>query len=218
MNKELIALVPMKGISERVKNKNIRNFNGKPLMSYIIETLVKINYISKIVINTDSEIIKNIASRHKNVFIHERPDYLCGNHIPMNKIIEYDLSILGEGYYLQTHATNPLLKNTTIDNACRIFFNFSNKYDSLVGVTKHQSRFFDHNFSPINHNLDILLNTQDLDPIYEENSNLYIFSYSSFFKKNNRIGVRPYFYSISKKESIDIDNEDDFILAEKISL
>lgn len=216
MNKNLIALVPMKAKSERVQNKNLRDFNGKPLMCYIIETLINTPCISKIVINTDSETIKEIASQYKNVFIHERPSYLCGHHIPMNKIIEFDLSILGDGYYLQTHATNPLLKSSTIDDACHTFFKFSNKYDSLVSVTKHQTRFFDHNFLPINHNLDILLNTQDLEPIYEENSNLYIFSYRSFCQKNNRIGLNPYFYSISKQESIDIDDENDFYLAEKL--
>ena len=84
---KVTALVPMKGISERVKNKNVRSFCGSPLMCVILKTLTSIDIIDKIVVNTDSEEIKDIASKYNKVIIHNRPKEICGNHIPMNKLL-----------------------------------------------------------------------------------------------------------------------------------
>ena len=114
---KITALVPMKGISERVKNKNVRSFCGSPLMCVILKTLTSIDIINKIVVNTDSEEIKDIASKYNKVIIHDRPKEICGNHIPMNKIIEYDLSILDGEHFMQTHSTNPLLLGKSIIDA-----------------------------------------------------------------------------------------------------
>jgi N-acylneuraminate cytidylyltransferase len=133
----------------------------------------------------------------------------------MNNILAHDIHLLGTGHYLQTHATNPLLKSKTILDAILLYFSSLNTCDSLFSVNKHRSRFFDADMQPINHNPHILLNTQDLQPIFEENSCIYIFSDASFFGNGeNRIGKRYKAYPISKIESLDIDTEEDFQLAE----
>jgi N-acylneuraminate cytidylyltransferase len=208
------ALVPAKGISVRVPGKNLRLFCGKPLIYYILYTLNTVEYIERIVVNTDSNNIAGIAEKFSKVLIHQRPAHLCGHSISMNQILAYDINLLGPGHYLQTHATNPMLLHETILNAINLYLTSINTYDSLVSVIKHQSRFFNVNMQPINHNPSILINTQDLEPIYEENSCLYIFSDTSFFNSENRIGKRFQLYPISKIESLDIDTEDDFQLAE----
>ena len=111
--------------------------------------------------------------------------------------------------------TNPCLKKETIEKAIEIF-KIQNDYDSLFTVTKIQARLYDKDFNPLNHDPDELIRTQDLPQVYEENSCLYIFSRNSFFKNKSRIGRNPYLFEINKLEAIDIDTEEDFILAEKI--
>lgn len=203
----------MKSHSERVKNKNTRDLCGKPLFYYILETLEKCHNISKIVVDTDSDMIKEkLSTDFKNVVILNRLSSLCGDLIPMNAIIAHDLKYVEGDYFLQTHATNPFLHQQTIDDAIRFFLS-KPKYDSLFSVNKIQKRYYDLNAKPINHDLKIMLRSQDFTPLYEENSCIFLFSRKSFELENNRIGRVPYMFQINKEESIDIDDEFDFELA-----
>ena len=198
---KLTALLPMKGTSERVPNKNMRNFDGKPLYHAIMNSLLASKYIDKVVINTDSEIIaddtkKNFGDR---VVIIDRPVEIQGGDVSMNVIIDYDLNQLDGEHFLQTHSTNPLLRVETIDKAIEKYFDGLEKFDSLFGVTKVQTRFYDKDANPINHNPEELLRTQDLEPLYEENSNFYIFSKKSFEKAGKkRIGLKPQIFEVNK--------------------
>ena len=121
---KLTALLPMKGTSERVPNKNMRNFDGKPLYHAIMNSLLSSKYIDKVVINTDSEIIaddtkKNFGDR---VVIIDRPVEIQGGDVSMNVIIDYDLNQLDGEHFLLTHSTNPLLRVETIDKAIEKYF------------------------------------------------------------------------------------------------
>ena len=124
MKYEFIALLPMKGHSQRVKNKNIKNLCGKPLFFYIADTLKSLNFIKKLIINTDRLKIANLAIEKYGewVEIHDRPNYLRGDQISMNKIINYDIKLSGvNNFYLQTHSTNPLLESSTLTKAISYF-------------------------------------------------------------------------------------------------
>lgn len=211
------ALLPMKGNSERVPNKNMRDFNGSPLYHAIVKSLLGSKYIECVVINTDSEIIAKDAKEifGDKIIIINRPIEIQGDFVSMNDIIAYDLSKLGGEYFLQTHSTNPLLKSETINKAIEKYFAGLENFDSVFSVTKVQTRFYDKNAEAINHNPNELLRTQDLEPMYEENSNFYIFSKESFKEANNkRIGLKPQIFEVNKLEAIDIDEPEDFIMAE----
>ncbi|WP_144584115.1 cytidylyltransferase domain-containing protein [Campylobacter coli] len=211
------VLLPMKGNSERVKNKNMKDFNGFPLYHAIMKALLESSYINKIFINTDSDIIASDVKKNfgDDIVIIRRPLEIQGDFVSMNDIIAYDLTQCDGEYFLQTHSTNPLLKTSTIDLAIRKFFDNLDVYDSLFSVTKVQTRFYDKNAKAINHNPEKLLRTQDLEPMYEENSNFYIFSKKSFeLAGKKRIGLKPQIFSMNKLEAVDIDNPEDFILAE----
>ncbi|ENP7043807.1 acylneuraminate cytidylyltransferase family protein [Campylobacter coli] len=211
------VLLPMKGHSERVKNKNMKDFNGFPLYHAIVRTLLKSSYVNKIFINTDSDIIASDVKKSfgDGIVIIKRPLEIQGDFVSMNDIIAYDLTQCDGEYFLQTHSTNPLLKTSTIDLAIKKFFDNLDLYDSLFSVTKVQTRFYDKNAKAINHNPQKLLRTQDLEPMYEENSNFYIFSKKSFeLAGKKRIGLKPQIFSMNKLEAVDIDNPEDFILAE----
>ncbi|MGM0582636.1 MAG: cytidylyltransferase domain-containing protein [Bacteroidota bacterium] len=215
MNK-INVLLPMKGHSERVPNKNLKEFAGAPLYHAIMGKISNSNYVDTVYINTDSKEIKEDAQRNFcNVVIIDRPEEIEGDHVSMNKIIEYDLSQIEGNHFLQTHSTNPLLQTETLDKAISFYFDNLNENDSVFSVTEWQTRLYWKDGRPINHNPSELIRTQDLTPVFEENSNFYIFSKESFNNAGNkRIGIDPYMYPVNQLESIDIDEPEDFKLAE----
>jgi CMP-N-acetylneuraminic acid synthetase len=216
---KITALLPMKGHSERVPNKNMRNFCGRPLYHAVMRNLLSSRYVSNVVINTDSEKIIKDALHYfgDQIIIHKRPDHICGDFVSMNEIIRDDMERTGGEYFLQTHSTNPLLSAVSIDCAVERYFTAPREgYDSLFSVTRLQTRLYDKNGRPINHNPEELLRTQDLPPIYEENSCLYLFSRKSFVLTGRRIGNNPLMFEIPREEAVDIDEELDFNIAESL--
>ena len=215
------AILPMKINSNRVKGKNFKNFAGKPLYSWILNTLLNVDEIEKIIINTDAKeiLIKDELMHNDKIKIIERPKYLCGDEVSMNKIIEYDLSHTYSDVFVMTHTTNPLLSKETI-SACineYILKKELSNYDSLFTVNAIQTRFYSKNGKPINHNPKKLIPTQELEKIYEENSNLYIFSKESFLSTSSRIGKNPILFETPKNEAIDIDTNDEWEMAESMA-
>jgi N-acylneuraminate cytidylyltransferase len=207
----------MKGNSERVPNKNLKLFNKKPLFHALIDEIINSKFINKVIINTDSDLISESAinSYHDFVSIHKRPPEIQGDFVSMNKIIEYDINNSDSDIYIQTHSTSPLLTIKTLDAAIDKMINKSKDFDSIFSVTKIQTRFYDKNSNPLNHDPKELLRTQDLEPLFEENSAFYIFTKDSFKNAGNkRIGLKPLMFEINKIESIDIDEPSDFIIAE----
>lgn len=210
----------MKGHSERVPNKNLRLFAGEPLFYKIVVSLMGSKYVSKILIDTDSRKIEEQAlkiNKNGKIRIIQRPPELCGDFVSMNEIIKYDLTQAEDEHFLQTHSTNPLLTTKTIDAAIEKYLSVvKTDYDSLFSVTRWQTRLYNKDGMAINHNPDELVRAQDLAPVFEENSCLYIFSRQSFNKKETRIGKTPFLFEIDKYEAIDIDEEVDFLLAEQM--
>ena len=213
---KLVALMPMRHSSERVKGKNYRPFgNGQALFEHMLDVLLSCEEIDKVVIDTDSTNIREICERsYPQVQLLERPDHLRDGSIPMNEILLHDVSQVPSEFYLQTHSTNPLLKGETVRRAIRTFLDNYPVHDSLFSVTRRQTRYWDELARPINHNRDILLRTQDLPPVYEENSCIYIFEGEGLRRRYNRIGMRPYLFEIDEREAADIDEEINFEIAE----
>jgi CMP-N-acetylneuraminic acid synthetase len=117
-------------------------------------------------------------------------------------------------FYIQTHSTNPLLKKETISKAINTFITNFPAYDSLFSVTRIQTRLWDETGAAINHNPAVLLQTQDLAPVFEENSCLYIFKRNTLLKNRNRLGDRPLMFEIAASEAWDIDEILDFDIVE----
>jgi N-acylneuraminate cytidylyltransferase len=194
-------------------------FNGKPLFHAIIDELIKSKYINKVIINTDSDLIAESAINTYQDFvsIHKRPKNIQGDFISMNKIIEYDLNNSDSDIYIQTHSTSPLLSVKSLDAAIEKMISKSISFDSIFSVTKIQTRFYGKSGVPFNHDPKQLLRTQDLEPLFEENSGFYIFTKDSFKNADNkRIGLKPLMFEIDKIESTDIDEKEDFIIAESL--
>jgi CMP-N-acetylneuraminic acid synthetase len=211
----IAALVPMRHHSQRVPGKNFRPLAGKPLFHHIIASLLACPEIAQVVVDTDSQpIIDGLQQNFPTVCILERPAHLRGDAVSMNEVLLYDTSQVEADYYLQTHTTNPLLRSSTISRAIQALLSNIPEYDSLFSVTMRQVRLWDQLGRAINHNPAILLQTQDLPPIYEENSCIYLFSRQTLFNRLNRIGERPYMFVMDASEAWDIDDELDFAITE----
>jgi CMP-N-acetylneuraminic acid synthetase len=214
---KIIALVPMRHHSQRVPGKNYRQIAGKPLFAHIIEALLSCPEIGQVVVDTDSPpVMDGLRKNYPEVRIIERPDYLRADDVPMNEILAYDTFQVQADFYLQTHSTNPLLNPETISQAVRVFQENWPVYDSLFTVTRLQNRLWDQLGRAINHNPAVLLQTQDLPPVFEENSCLYIFTREQLLRRRNRLGERPFMFEISAQEAWDIDNELDFSIVKHL--
>jgi len=216
----LVALLPMKGYSERVPAKNFRPFAGKPLFRWILDTLLELPEISLVVINTDARetLSQNGLVESDRVKIRDRKASICGDFVSMNLVLEDDISAVPAGAYLMTHTTNPLLKAATIRSALQLYEQgLPDGYDSLFTVNRYQSRFYHEDGTPCNHDPAHLIRTQDLPPLFEENSNLYLFSGSSFAKTRARIGKKPRMMPTPPAESVDIDDQASWEFAERLA-
>ncbi|TKA84337.1 acylneuraminate cytidylyltransferase family protein [Sulfitobacter sp. 15WGC] len=211
----------MKANSQRVKGKNFRLLHGKPLFRWVLDSLLSIEAIDEVVINTDARgiLAENGLTDGERVRIRDRKPELCGDTVSMNLILADDIAAVAADTYMMTHTTNPMLTPATIQGALAAYKTgvAEGRADSLFTVNKIQTRFYRADGSPVNHDPDNLIQTQDLEPWYEENSNLFIFSRESFAKTGARIGKQPILHVMDQMEAVDIDTPEDWALAEVVA-
>ena len=211
----------MKRHSARVSNKNFREFAGKPLFAWMLGELLAVDEIDLIVINTDAVdlLADHPLMQSDRVLLRQRPEEICGDMVSMNLVIADDMANVPAATYLMTHTTNPLLQSATVRNAIAAYQSgvADESADSLFTVNKFQTRFYREDGSAVNHDPENLLRTQDLEPWYEENSNLYIFSKASFESTDARIGSKPILFETPMLESVDIDDQPGWDLAETLA-
>ena len=211
----IAALLPMRHTSERVPGKNYRLLLESRFTNTSWASLLQCPLIDQIAIDTDSPVIQQqVLQEFPQVRLINRPEHLTSGLTPMNEILLYDVSQVQADFYIQTHSTNPLLRPRTITRAIERFLSNRPTFDSLFTVTRLQVRLWDQLTRAVNHNPAILLRTQDLPPVYEENSCLYIFNRATLENRRSRIGERPLMHEIDREEAWDIDEEIDFQVAE----
>lgn len=213
-----LAVVPMRHNSERVPGKNYRHLAGIPLYHHIIRTLSSVPEIDLIVIDTDSElIIEDSAASFPHVKTLVRPAHLRDGSIAMNDVLLNTLEQVDADVVIQTHSTNPFLKAETVSNALKLFGSHGGDFDSVFSVTRLQARLWNAETQPVNHDPTVLLRTQDLPPLFIENSCFFIFTPDLLRRSGNRIGSRPLMVEMPSLEAVDIDEESDFALAAAIA-
>ena len=174
----------------------------------------------ELIVITDA---REILAQHglfesKRIMIRDRLPKICGDKVSMNRVLADDVQNVPAQTYLMTHTTNPLLSKATIRRALEQYrFGLNrNRADSLFSVNRFQTRIYREDGSPVNHDPSQLLRTQDLEPWFEENSNLYIFSRESFRRTQARIGSRPLLFQTPKGESFDIDGTEEWEIVERL--
>ena len=197
-------------------------FAGRPLFCWILDTLLSLQEIELVVINTDARdiLLEHGLAETERVQIRDRRPELCGDLVSMNKVLADDVLGVESEAYLMTHTTNPLLGAKTIRAALKRYRHAreEDSGDSLFTVNRLQTRFYREDGSPVNHDPENLIRTQDLDAWYEENSNLYVFSRESFASTDARIGKRPVLFETPRFESLDIDDKASWSVAEILAL
>lgn len=214
MKPEVTAIIPIKEYSERLPRKNFREFNGRPLYHWILDTLQSVDEIDHIIVNTDADRVIEEAPEQFDVEVSIRPEQLRDDEVTTN-IIRYELDRTDSDVYIHTYCTCPLLTAETISEAIQEFVK-SDEHDSLLPVTKRQKRFYDEEFKPVNHDPYDLSPSQDLSPLYEDNSVLFMYTKETFEKTGHRIGENPLPFEIDEREAIEIDYLSEFELAENI--
>ena len=212
MSTRIDAFIPLKGHSSRVPGKNLRDFGGRPLFHVIVETLQRARTVGTIYIDTDDATIAASAEQLEDVVVIRRKTDLVGDEVSVNLLIKSFLETHECENLLQTHSTNPLLRPGTIDGAVDRFMS-DPSLSSIFAVTRYQARFYRGDMAPINHDPRELLPTQQLDPLYMENSNFYIFNRDGFLEHDRRITDDTAMFEMDPMEAIDIDEERDFAMA-----
>lgn len=209
---KIVALVPVKLNNVRLPNKNTKVFtNGKPLITYILETLKKVKNLDDIYVYCSNPEIKKFLP--EGVKYLRRSESLDQNTTKINEVLASFANDVDADIYVQTHATAPFVKEERFEEGLEAVLNKG--YDSALTVKKLQD-FLWKDGKPFNYSLDNIPRTQDLEPIYEETSGFYIYKKEVLKEKNCRIGEKPYLVEVSEIESVDIDEAEDFIIADAI--
>lgn len=207
-----VAVVPMKLNNERLPGKNTKAFqNGKPLFQYILSTLRDVNNIDDIYVYCSNESIKDMLP--DGIKYLKRDEKFDTSTTKMNEILKAFSNEVHSDLYVLAHATAPFIKSQSIDEALQKVL--SGEYDSAFSV-KALHEFLWKDGKPFNYDLAAIPRTQDLEPLYQETSGFYIFNNETINKYNRRIGMNPYLKEVSEIESVDIDNPEDFDIADAI--
>lgn len=201
-----VAIIPIKSNSKRVKNKNFRIINGKPLYSIILKTVKKSNF-DEIYVDSDSNEIEKFCNKESIKFLKRVPK-LAKDSANGNDLLNYHAKIIKADIYFQIFITSPLMTTRTINRCIEILKR--KKYNSIFTAEKIYSWFWFKN-KPVNYSPKVLPRSQDAIPIIKETTGLYGIKRKTLLKEKCRIGNKPYFYFVKRKEeTIDLDTEEDF--------
>ena len=207
-----VAFVPIKLNSERLPGKNIKSFtNGKPLLSYILNTLKEVKELDDIYVFCSSEDIKEFIP--EGVTFLRRDIYLDLSTTSFNEVIASFVNQIDADTYVLAHATAPFLSSSSISKCINAVNN--DGYDSAFTVMELQE-FLWQKGKPLNYSLEHIPRTQDLERVVMETCGLYVFTKQLIVDRQRRIGSNPCFVSVSKIEACDINTEEDFVIADSI--
>jgi CMP-N-acetylneuraminic acid synthetase len=224
MNKDISFFLPCRLGSQRVLNKNTRDFAGNKggLLSLKLKQLLKLKI--KIILSTDDDEVIEIGESFKSkyIFIDRRPKHLCLSSTSVSDLIMYVPKVIDTTHVFWLHTTTPFVSSSVYLDAIEVYFKaIEQGYDSIMSVNKLQSFLWDNELKEIiNYDRSKIKypQTQDLDPLYEINHSFYAMSIKNYFQFEDRIGKNPFLYELNKIQSIDIDWQEDFEVAELIYL
>ncbi|MDF3303407.1 acylneuraminate cytidylyltransferase family protein [Rhodococcus sp. T2V] len=216
LENSVVAVVPIKKNSERVPNKNFRDLGGRPLYRWLLDTLMECRTLSGILVDTDSdELLEQLSSLYPEIRGRRRPDRLAGPLTSMDEVLrELAPDVTGD-IIVQLHVTNPFLRADTIDRAVKSYLD--GRSDSLFSVSEIRGRLWSEDIRPLNHDPAIMERTQDMAPVYKENSCFFIFKRDAMLEKGMRVSGDVSVFPIGDLESTDIDTQDDFEFAEALA-
>ena len=206
-----VAFVPIRLNSQRVEGKNLRELGGRPLMAYLLESLAAARNIDKVYVYCSNPAI--VEYLPEGVEWLQRDERLDQNTTLGEEIYDAFTREVEADIYILAHATSPFIRTATIEQAVRSVE--SGEYDSAFSAERVQT-FAWWQGQPLNYSLQHVPRTQDLEPLYVETSAFFVFRAEVWREQHRRIGQKPYMAVTDRIESMDIDDPDDFLLAETI--
>jgi len=207
---KVVAFVPIRLNSKRVIGKNLRELGGKPLLSYVFNKLLEVEGIDEVYAYCSSETIIPYLPE-KAIFL-KRDVSLDDDHTLGKEIYNAFCKTIEADVYILAHTTSPFIKKDSIQSALQAVS--SGNFDSAFSAQQFKT-FTWYKGKPLNYQLDYVPRTQDLEPVYIETSAFFIFRKEVWNNKQQRIGDKPHLQIVDQIEGIDIDNPEDFIIAEK---
>lgn len=208
---KIIAIMPIKLNNERLPGKNTMLLGGKPLLQYELDNLKEINLIDSINVFCSNE--KIIEFLPDGINFVKRPEFLDLSTSNFTQIFEIFMKEHDADVYVYAHATAPYISVQTMKECIDAVV--SGKFDSAFCAVKIQDYLWK-NGAPLNFDASNIPRSQDIEPIYRETSGIYVFTKEVFEKYHRRIGVNPFVKEVSYKEAVDINNPEDFELAEAL--
>lgn len=213
--KKVVAFVPAKGNSSRIKKKNLKQLGNKPLFLHILDTLLNCHTVDEVYLDSESEEIFSSAKGRGHIEL-KRDINLASNDIDGNQLLLNEATQIIADIYIQALPTSPFISSKTVDEAVFQLL-ISNNNDSVFSISKQKLYLWSLEGKPINYNPLKIPNSIDLVDTIIETTGLYIINRESIFKRRSRIGENPILFEIPLIETIDINNPEDFYFAETIT-
>ncbi len=208
---KIIAIMPIKLNNERLPGKNTKLLGGKPLIQYQLEALSKSKEFDSINVYCSDEKIKEFLT--ENTTFIKRPKELDLPTSNFNQIFDSFIETVDADIYVYAHATAPFVSVETIKECVAAVK--SGEYDSAFCAIKIQDYLWKDG-KPLNFDSTNLPRSQDLPPIYRETSGIYVIPKDMYRRLHTRIGKKPFIKELSFKEAVDINNPEDFQLAQAL--
>ena len=206
---KIVAIMPIKLKNERLPGKNTKLLGNKPLLQYQLEALIESNRVEDMYVYCSNESVQDYLP--EQIKFLKRPEYLDLPTSNFTQIFQTFADTIDADIYVYVHATAPFVSVQTMQECVDAVV--SGEYDSAFCAVKIQDYLWQDG-KPLNFDATNIPRSQDIKPIYRETSGVYVFTKEVFNKYHRRIGEKPFIKELSFKESIDINNPEDFELAE----
>lgn len=211
---KVTAVIPIRMGSQRVKNKNMRNFGGTTLLKHKINVLKTVKEIDEIIVNTDSEEALATA-KEMGVSGQRREPYFASSECTGSEYFEYLGMATQTDVFIYAPVTSPFVKPETFSSSISEFFRVCEEYDCLATVSEVKD-FLWFNNKPVNYDPKNAPNSQNLPDYVAINFGCSILMRENLIRNRNIIGQKPYFMKTDEIEGIDIDTPLDFFIAEQL--
>ncbi len=225
MNKNVIAVIPAKGFSRRVPRKNMRPFNGKPLLYYTIEQALRSELVDEVCVSTDSPEIQSFAQECGAMVPFLRPAEMAADHVHGSVPILHMLDQLGGAskysHCVQLLPSSPLKTARTIDAVIRLSIERNCNVLSVTPTGRILAHFrtFDGEgrLQPVDNDVVYNFQTQDKPEVYSINGAVYCAPVPELLQHRTFQYGNPVGYRMNPIEAADIDTETDFIITEQLA-
>lgn len=208
-------ILPVKGTSTRVTDKNIRPFAGSSLLDVKLAALAKSGLADEIIVSSDSDYILDRAAGYNKVRLHKREPFYCLDSTPYSEVCKHLIEQAKGDTIYWVHVTSPMISIDTYKRAWEEYQKLDRqKFDSIIGMKKLQIFLWNKHHQPVNYTLETHVYSQFLDPLFMINNSLFIVPKNIALQRKFNYGFKPYIFETPADESIDIDWNDEFEFAE----